>query len=172
MSAHDTVTRSQYLSFSVLGGDCAIPILQVKEILPYEAPTRVPSVPASIRGVINLRGTVVPVVDLAAKLGFPEAGVASKACILVVEAQLGAGRTVVGVMADAVREVLELAPDELEPPPTLGATMLGDFLAGLGKVGKRFVLLLDLDHLLESEEESLTAAAAAAEVPARPRARA
>jgi purine-binding chemotaxis protein CheW len=157
MSASETSERSQYLSFSLAGGDYAIGILQVKEILQYETVTRVPSVPASIRGVINLRGAVVPVIDLAVKFGLPATPVTKRTCILVVEASLGDERTVLGIMADAVREVLELASGEIEPPPSFGTQVRVDFILGMGKAGKGFVLLLDLDRVVSAGERELAA---------------
>ncbi len=157
MSASEAAKRSQYLSFNLAGSDYAVGILQVKEILQYETVTRVPSVPPSIRGVINLRGGVVPVVDLAVKFGLPETAVTKRTCILIVEAALGGERAVMGVMADAVREVLELAPEDVEPPPSFGAQVRVDFLVGMGKAGKGFVLLLDLDRVISAGERELAA---------------
>jgi purine-binding chemotaxis protein CheW len=155
MSAHEAAERGQYLSFSLAGNDYAVGILQVKEILQCETVTRVPSVPRSIRGVINLRGAVVPVLDLAVKFGLPETAVTKRACILIVEAALAGERTVIGLMADAVREVLELGPEEIAPPPSFGTQVRVDFLVGMGKAGKGFVLLLDLDRVVSAGENEL-----------------
>ncbi len=166
MSAKDTAERRQYLSFGLAGNDYAVGILQVKEILQYETVTRVPSVPPSIRGVINLRGAVVPVVDLAVKFGLPATPVTKRTCILIVEAALGGERTVMGVVADAVREVLELGPEEIEPPPSFGTQVRVDFLVGMGRAGKGFVLLLDLDRVISAGERDLSATLQAGEVTA------
>ncbi len=155
MSATDAQERRQYLSFSLAGSDYGVGILQVKEILQYEAATRVPSVPASVRGVINLRGQVVPVVDLAVKFGLAETPVTPRTCILIVEATLGGERAVMGVVADAVSEVLELGADDVEPPPPFGTHVRVDYLVGMGKVGRSFVLLLDLDRVLSADEKEL-----------------
>lgn len=155
--SNETVNRSQYLSFNLAGNDYAIGILQVKEILQYETVTYVPSVPPSIRGVINLRGTVAPVVDLAVKFGLPSTAITKRTCILIVEAAVGGERTVVGVMADAVREVIELGAEEIEPTPTFGTQVRVDFLVGMGKAGKGFVLLLDLDRVISASEKELAA---------------
>lgn len=157
MSVKDTAERRQFLSFTLAGSDYAVGILQVKEILQFEVVTRVPSVPPSIRGVINLRGAVVPVVDLAVKFGLPETAVTKRTCILIVEAAMGEERTVVGLMADAVREVLELGPEEIEPPPSFGTQVRVDYLVGMGKAGKGFVLLLDLDRVISAGEKDLAA---------------
>ncbi len=157
MSTQEAAECGQYLSFSLAGNDYAVGILQVKEILQCETVTRVPSVPRSIRGVINLRGAVVPVLDLAVKFGLPETAVTKRACILIVEAVLAGERTVIGIMADAVREVLELGPEEIEPPPSFGTQVRVDFLVGMGKAGKGFVLLLDLDRVVSAGEKELAA---------------
>jgi purine-binding chemotaxis protein CheW len=108
-----------------------------------------------VRGVINLRGTVVPVVDLALKFGMADTAVTKLTCILIVEASLGGERAVVGVIADAVSEVLELAAGDIEPTPPFGTQVRVDYLTGMGKVGKGFVLLLDLDRVLSAEEKDV-----------------
>jgi purine-binding chemotaxis protein CheW len=123
-------------------------------------------VPPSVRGVINLRGSVVPVIDLALKFGLPETGVTKRTCVLIVEVELEGERTVMGVMADQVREVLELGPEEIEPPPPFGTRVRVEFLKGMGKVGKGFALLLDLDRVLSADERAFAAEAARAEPPA------
>ena len=168
MSASQPAERRQFLSFSVAGSDFAVGILQVKEILQYEVITRVPSVPASIRGVINLRGTVIPVVDLAVKLGLAATPVTPRTCILIVEVALGSDRTVMGVLADAVSEVLELGDGEIDPPPPFGTRVAVDYLTGMGKVGKGFVLLLDIDRALSADEKDLAFKPPADAIPPRP----
>jgi purine-binding chemotaxis protein CheW len=119
----------------------------------------VPGVPPSVRGVINLRGSVVPVIDLAMKFGLGETAATKRTCVLIVEAALGDERAVVGVMADQVREVLELAPQDIEPAPQFGTRVRLDFLTGMAKVGKGFALMLDLDRVLASDDEALLEAA-------------
>jgi purine-binding chemotaxis protein CheW len=152
----------QYLSFTIAGTDYGLPILTVKEILQFEETTRVPGTPASIRGVINVRGQVVPVLDLSVKFGRGETVASKRTCILVVEALVGGERLVVGVLADAVNEVLDLPASEIEEPPTFGTNVKIDYLTGMGKVGKQFVLLLDADRVLSASEAELTAQAAMA----------
>lgn len=158
MSPSDTLEKRQYLSFSLAGSDYGLGILQVKEILQYETITRVPSMPPSVRGVINLRGSVVPVLDLAVKFGLPPTAVTKRTCILVVEATIDGQPTVMGVIADAVSEVLELAAIDVEPPPPFGTRIRADYLVGMGKVGRGFVLLLDLERVLSAGERELIAA--------------
>ena len=164
----DTGERAQYLSFSLGGAEYGVGILQVREILQYEPVTRVPSTPRSVRGVINLRGQVVPVVDLAAKFALPEAPLTRLTCILIVEARMGTAPVVVGVMADEVHEVVELGREDVEPAPAFGTGVRVDFLAGVGKVGKRFVLLLDLDRVLSASERELACDAEAGMLGAAP----
>ncbi len=167
MAAQEVEDRKQYLSFTLAGSDYAVEILHVKEILQYETVTRVPSVPRSVRGVINLRGAVVPVVDLAVKFGLGETPVTSRTCVLIVEASLEDERAVMGVLADQVREVLELTAEDVEPPPTFGTQVKVEFLTGMAKVGKGFVLLLDLDRVLSAREKA-AAFELAGEDPAAP----
>ena len=152
MPANDDAIRAQYLSFSLRGTEYAVGILKVKEILQHEQTTRVPSTPKSVRGVINLRGQVVPVVDLAAKFGLGETEPTRFTCILIVEAKVEGNSTVVGIMADSVQEVIELGRDDVEPPPAFGTHVKIDFLQGMGKLGKRFVLLLDIDRVISADE--------------------
>jgi purine-binding chemotaxis protein CheW len=145
--------KRQFLSFTLDQVDYAVGILQVKEILQYEPVTRVPSVPRSVRGVINLRGAVVPVVDLSLKFGLPETPISGRTCILIVEARLDGEPAVLGVLADSVSEVLELGTGDIEPTPAFGTRVRVDYLLGMGKVDGRFVLLLDLDRALSADEK-------------------
>jgi purine-binding chemotaxis protein CheW len=155
--ASELEQRNQYLSFTLAGGDYAVGILQVKEILQYEGVTRVPSVPPSVRGVLNLRGAVVPVIDLAVKFGLAATPVTNRTCVLIVEASLEGERTVMGVIADAVREVLELGPEDIQPAPAFGTRLRLDFLLGMAREEKAFVLLLDLDRVISAGEKELLA---------------
>ncbi len=158
----------QFLSFTIAGTDYGLPILKVKEILQYEEPTRVPGAPPSIRGVINVRGSVVPVVDLAVKFGKRETAPSKRTCVLVVEALVKNERLILGLIADAVNEVLDLPASAVEPPPAFGAGVRLDYLTGVGKVGRAFVLLLELDRLLSASEAEIASQAkeAAAATPA------
>jgi len=159
-----TTDQAQYLGFYIAEEEYAIGILRVKEILEYDTITKVPGTPPSIRGVINLRGSVVPVVDLALKFGLPESPITKRTCIVVVEVDLDGERTVMGVMADAVSQVIDLGPEDVEPPPAFGTRVHMDYLLGMGKAGKKFILLLDIDRVL-SANELLQAAAAVPEDP-------
>ncbi len=149
----DVVEHTQYLTFALVEEEYAISILKVKEIIEYDAAlTKVPNMPPSVRGVINLRGSVVPVVDLALKFGLPERPVTKRTCVVIVEADMGGDHSVMGVIADTVSEVMDLSPRDIEAPPPFGTRVRGDYLKGLGKIGKKFVLILDIDRVLSSEE--------------------
>lgn len=151
---------SQYLTFMLGGEVFAIGILSIKEIIEYHDLTIVPMMPAAIRGVINLRGAVVPVMDLQARFGRESAPVTKRTCIVIVEVDEGdLGRQIVGVVVDAVNEVLEIAPSDIEPAPAFGAGVRTDFIAGVGKVRGRFVILLAVGRVLSLDtlESSLEA---------------
>jgi purine-binding chemotaxis protein CheW len=158
MNVEEASVRAQYLSFSAGGCDFALGLQRVREILPWEEATRVPSTPRSIRGVLNVRGSVVPVVDLAARLGGAEARPTRSSCILLVEATREGLPLVTGLVVDGVREVVELGAEEIEPPPSFGPQVRVDYLNGMGKVGRGFVHLLDLDRVLAAEDGTATPA--------------
>ena len=151
---------TQFLTFMLAGEIYAIGILVVKEIIEYRGLTEVPMMPPSVRGVINLRGAVVPVVDLQARFGRRPSEVTKRTCIVIVEVEAAAERHVVGVVVDAVNEVLEIPGSEIEPAPAFGARIRSDFIAGMGKVKGRFVILLDPAHVLSLEEIGSVAQAA------------
>lgn len=164
-SAQLTQEQSQYLTFQIAGEAYAVGIMQVREIIQYETVTKVPKTPPWIRGVINLRGGVVPVVDLAVKFGLSPTPVKKSTCIVISEVFLGSEQAVIGVLADAVSQVIELGADEIAAPPSFGTAVRADFLLGMGKVGRDLVLMLDIDRVL-SFDELLAAGDAASETPA------
>jgi len=140
---------TQYLSFQVAGEEFAFGILRVKEILEYDTLTRVPNAPPAVRGVINLRGAVVPVLDLAHLFGLPATAVTKRSCVIIVEVRVDEQELVMGILADAVNQVIELAPDTIEPAPAFGSRVRVEYLVGMGKLDSRkFVLILDIDRLL------------------------
>ena len=149
MDTNETgVAQSQYLSFYLAGEEYAINILKVKEIIEYRTLTRMPSVPECVRGVINLRGRVVPVVDLAVRFGLPASEVTGRSCIVMVEAAPDGEPTMMGIMVDAVSQVLDLAPHHVQPPPSLGTRIRAAYLDGMGEAGRKFVMLLNVDRVL------------------------
>jgi len=143
---------TQYLTFMLAREPFAIGILRIKEIIEYQGVTEVPMMPACVRGVINLRGAVVPVMDLLARFGRAAGEITKRTCIVIVEVETGDGRQVMGLMVDAVNEVLDIAPADIEPPPAFGARLRSDFIQGVGKVRGKFVLLLDVDRVLSVDE--------------------
>ncbi|HWU35653.1 MAG TPA: chemotaxis protein CheW [Methylovorus sp.] len=142
----------QYLTFMLGAEIFAINILNIKEIIEYGDLTLVPKMPGFIRGVINLRGAVVPVIDLAARFDKGEAAISRKSCIVIIEVLQETGHQVIGVLVDAVNEVLEIAADQIEPVPSFGAKISTDFIDGMGKVDQKFVILLNVNQILSSSE--------------------
>ena len=144
--------QSQYLTFMLDKEMFAIGILAIKEIIEYHNLTAVPMMPDWVRGVINLRGAVVPVLDLSARFGKRSCPITKRTCIVIAEVGAAGERQVVGVIVDAVNQVLSIAAHEIEPPPAFGTKIRTDFIQGLGKVGERFVILLDVDHVLSIDD--------------------
>jgi purine-binding chemotaxis protein CheW len=164
MASLPTATeQAQYLGFHIAGEEYAIRILRVREILEYDTVTRVPTTPPSIRGVINLRGSVVPVVDLAVKFGLGESAITKRSCVVVVDAVVHGEAMVIGLLTDAVSQVVDLPPGEIEPPPSFGTRVRVECLLGMGRAGKKFVLLLDIDRLLSMDEAAAVEAVAEGE---------
>ena len=147
----------QYLTFSLGGEVFALGILNVKEIIEFGNITETPMMPAFIRGVINLRGAVVPVIDLSARFGGETSAVSRRTCIVIVELGDGDDRQDLGVIVDAVNEVLEIPRGDIEPPPSFGAKIRADFIQGMGKVDSRFVIILNVDRVLSTEEITMLA---------------
>jgi purine-binding chemotaxis protein CheW len=150
----------QFLTFQLGGEMYAVGILRIKEIIEYGALTAVPMMPTFIRGVINLRGSVVPVVDLRARFGAGPTAIGRRTCIVIVEIEAEGESQVVGVLVDAVHEVLDIADADIEPAPSFGTQIRPDFVAGMGKVAGNFVILLDLARVLAVDEMASVAAAA------------
>jgi purine-binding chemotaxis protein CheW len=139
-------------------------ILGVREILQYSKVTRVPQTPPWIRGVINVRGSVVPVVDLGAKFGLGESEVLWTTCVVLLEVELGGEATVMGIMTDKVNKVVELGESQIEPPPAFGTRVRPDCLLGIAPIGEQLACILDVDRVL-SLDEMLAAKAAADDTP-------
>jgi purine-binding chemotaxis protein CheW len=159
--------QKQYLTFMLGGEMFAIGILGIKEIIEYAGLTEVPMMPQCIRGVINLRGAVVPVMDLSVRFGKPSTAVTKRTCIVIVEVDSGGERQDMGVAVDAVNAVLEIPGSEIEPPPAFGARIRTDFIEGMGKVNGKFVILLNVGAVLSIEEiGALSGVAEAAALPA------
>jgi len=147
----------QYLTFNLGSEMFAVGILNVKEIIEYGNLTEIPMMPTFIRGVINLRGAVVPVVDLAARFGGKISEVQRRTCIVIVEVTQEDAKHDIGIMVDAVSEVLEIGVKDIEPPPSFGAKIRADFIAGMGKVAGKFVIILQIDRVLSVDEMAILA---------------
>jgi len=150
-----TEQTDQYLTFMLGGEIFAIGILAIKEIIEYSSLTAVPMMPAYVRGVINLRGSVVPVLDLLVRFNKTPGEVTKRTCIVIIEIIAQGKRQDVGMVVDAVNAVLEIPPAQIEPPPAFGARIRTDFIQGMGNVNGRFVILLDLNHVLAEDEIAL-----------------
>ncbi|CAG0949305.1 Chemotaxis protein CheW [Burkholderiales bacterium] len=149
----------QYLTFSLGGEMFAIGILRVKEIIEYSGVTAVPLMPECVRGVINLRGAVVPVIDLGCRFGHGSAAISRRTCIVIVEVELDAEdeRHDVGVIVDAVSAVIEIPAAEIEPAPAFGARLRTDFIQGMARGGSGFVILLQVDRVLSIDDLAVLA---------------
>ena len=144
--------ENQYLTFKLRSEVYAFGILNVKEILEYGKITTVPMMPAFIQGVINLRGEVVPVVNLARRFGLKPAEITKRTCIVIIEVGSGESCQELGVMVDSVSEVLEIEADQIRPAPGFGAKIRNDFIRGMGKLNDEFVIILDQDRVLSVDE--------------------
>jgi purine-binding chemotaxis protein CheW len=150
-----TAASGQYLTF-VMGGEIyAFGILNIKEIIDYGNLTEVPMMPSFVRGVINLRGSVVPIVDLSARFGKGNTQIVKRTCIIIVETT-SEGEDVsqqdIGIIVDAVNEVIDINEDEIEAPPSFGAGIRPDFITGMAKRNNRFIILLNVSRVLSVED--------------------
>ncbi len=152
--------EGKYLTFTLAGEEYGIGILKIKEIIGMMAITSVPQTPEFIKGVINLRGKVIPVMDLRLRFGMPAMDYTERTCIIVVEINGGAGTVQVGVVVDAVSEVLNIKADDIEPTPSFGTRLNTDFILGMAKMNGGIKILLDINRVLSSEETALLAEAA------------
>jgi purine-binding chemotaxis protein CheW len=153
MAAAQSITETaQYLTFTLDSEQYAVDISKVREVLEFTSVTKVPRTPEFLRGVINLRGSVVPVVDLRAKFGLGQTQKSVDTCVVITEVEGKGEKLVLGALADSVQEVIELEPKAIEPPPKLGTRVDIGFIRGMGKRDERFLIILDLDKVLTEEE--------------------
>lgn len=153
----------QFVTFFLAGEEHAVPVDRVLEVLAVGRITRVPTTPEWIRGVANVRGSVLPVVDVAIKLGLPPTAMGARSSIVVLESEAFGERLRLGVVVESVAQVIALAAEDLEPPPSFGTRIRVEYLTGMARVGDGYVLIFDLEHALSAEE---IVAAAAVEEPA------
>ena len=143
---------AQYLTFMMANEMFAVGILAVSEILEYQSVTEVPMMPSYVRGIMNRRGAAVPVIDLLVRFGKPSSAVGPRTCIVIVEFGSADRRRILGIVVDAVNAVIDISAAEIEPPPDFGAHIRRDFIQGMGRIDDKFVVLLDLEHVLSQEE--------------------
>jgi purine-binding chemotaxis protein CheW len=152
MSEAGTGDATQYLTFKLDEEVFALDIAKVREVLDFTDVTRVPQTPEFMRGVINLRGNVVPVVDMRLKFGLPATEKTVNTCVIIVEIAVDGEATVLGAMADSVQEVLDLESEQIEPAPRIGTRLDTAFIRGMGKRDERFVIILDIDRVFSHTE--------------------
>lgn len=152
MSSAGILETTQYLTFKLDDEVFALDITKVREVLDFTTVTKVPRTPEFMRGVINLRGSVVPVVDLRLKFGMSKAEKTVNTCIIIVEVKVDEETTVLGALADSVQEVMDLEPGHIEPAPKIGTRLNTEFIKGMGKRDDRFVILLDIDKVFSTSE--------------------
>jgi purine-binding chemotaxis protein CheW len=153
------IEATQYLTFKLDDEVFALDIGKVREVLDFTSITKVPKTPEFMRGVINLRGSVVPVVDLRLKFGLTKTEQTVHTCIIIVEVAVDGEATVLGALADSVQEVLDLGPDHIEPAPKIGTKLNTEFIKGMGKQNDHFIIILDIDKVFSTDELALVQAA-------------
>jgi purine-binding chemotaxis protein CheW len=152
MMESSTTQTTQYLTFKLTEEVFALDISRVREVMDFTTVTKVPETPDFMLGVINLRGSVVPVVDMRLKLGMEETRNSVNTCIIIAEIELDGESTTIGALADSVQEVMELDPAQIEPPPRMGTRLQTKFIKGMGKRDDHFIIILDLDKVFSSME--------------------
>ena len=159
IAANERVTAAQadarsgkYLVFELNGEECCIQVLKVREIMGVQDITAVPQTPVYVRGVINLRGKVIPVVDLRLKFGLPEVEYTQRTCIIVVQVEKNATKMLMGIVVDSVAEVLNIMASDVEDTPNFGQGVTTPYLLGMAKVKGKVKLLLDIDEVMTSQE--------------------
>jgi len=159
MSISSITETTQYLSFKLGEEIFAVDVAKVREILDVIAITKVPQTPDFMRGIINLRGSVVPVMDMRLKFGMPPTERTVNTCIIVMEVSQDGLTMVLGSLADSVQEVLDLEPEQIEPAPRIGTRLRSDYIKGMGKHNERFIIILDVDRIFSSGELEVIAGA-------------
>lgn len=153
----DQSESRQYLSFTLDAENYAVGIEKVHEVLEYTRITPLPGMDAYIKGIVNIRGAGIPVIDLRLRFGMPETPVGKDTAIIVLELENDGATAVVGALADAVHEVVELPASDMEPPPRLGSSLSADYIRGVARHDEGFIVVLDIDRVLEAEVYRLPA---------------
>lgn len=152
MNENMTNETNQYLTFKLDEEVFALDIRKVREVLEYTTVTKVPQTPPFMRGVINLRGGVVPVVDMRLKFGMEKTENTVNTCIIISEILIDEESTILGALADSVQEVIELEPSQIEPAPRMGTRLKTEFIRGMGKRDGEFIMILDIDKVFSAED--------------------
>lgn len=152
MSEKSESSGQQYVTFRLENELFGVEVARAKEILSLTPITQVPQTPDYMLGVINLRGQVVPVIDMRRKMGLAAGGETEDTCIIVVDVQVDGEVITVGALADAVREVMDIQSDQIEPPPKLGSRLKTEFITGMGKIDDQFIILLNIDRIFNTDE--------------------
>jgi purine-binding chemotaxis protein CheW len=142
----------KYLTFRLAEEEYGLEILKVQEIIQMQTVTKVPRTPDYVRGVINLRGKVIPVIDLRKKFGLTTVNDTEKTCIIVVQIAQGESKVVMGIIIDEVKEVLDIKAENIEETPSFGASIDTQFILGMGKIGQSVKILLDIDKVMSAKE--------------------
>ncbi len=158
MGAAGITETTQYLTFKLDDEVFALDITKVREVLDFTTVTKVPRTPEFMRGVINLRGSVVPVVDLRLKFGMTKTEKTVNTCVIIVEVTVDNETTVLGALADSVQEVMDLEPDHIEPAPKIGTRLNTEFIKGMGKRDSNFIIILDVDKIFSIGERAMVQA--------------
>ena len=152
MEEQDILEVSQYLAFKLEEEVFAFDISKVREVLEFSKVTKIPQTPEMMIGVINLRGSVVPVIDLRIKFALGRGDITVNTVIIIIEIDLDHESTMIGVMVDAVKEVMDLDEDHIEPPPKIGTGLKTEFIKGMGKLGDHFVIILNIEQIFSLDE--------------------
>ena len=152
MSVAGITETSQYLTFKLDQEIYALDITQVREVLDFTEITKVPRMPEFMRGVINLRGGVVPVVDLRLKFGMTKTEKTVDTCVIILDLAFEGETTLLGVLADSVQEVTTMEPDQISPPPKIGTRLNTEFIKGMGKKNDDFIIIIDIDKVFSIDE--------------------
>lgn len=158
MNASESTSTAQYLTFTLDQERYAVDIAKVREVLEFTSVTKVPRTPDFMRGMINLRGNIVPVIDLRLKLGLSRTERTVDTCIIITEVVVEGQPTVLGALADSVQEVIELAAAAIAPPPRMGTRVNTDFIRGMAKRDNQFLVILDIDRVLSEDDLRVVAA--------------
>lgn len=161
MESNEILQTNQFFTFTLEKEIFAIDISQIKEVLEFTHITKVPQTPDMMKGVINLRGSVVPVIDMRLKFEMGEIEKTVDTCIVIIEIKIDGNTTMIGALVDAVKEVMDLNSDQIEPSPKIGTQLNTDYIKGMGKHDEQFIIILDIDKIFSNTDLEMVQQAAA-----------